>query len=204
MDHDTPIEKALAAIVRLLAGVEADWVLGGSTGLMLRGLPLQAAPNDIDLYVDDNEYDQIYERLKPFASDTKQLSECGNYRSVLSHFVIEGIPVELVGGFVVRANGCRYVTEVSSLLKPYSELFAVRDAEDSGLYVPVVPVAHELWFNMLRSREDRITLLMDHYIKDESRHEEARRLLEKRNVLTVEAKKQLSQRLASRQAGAVK
>jgi len=203
MNKDTSIEKALAAIVRLLADVEADWVLGGSSGLMLRGLPLQARPNDIDLYVDDNDYDQIYERLKPFASDIRQLSECGNYRSILSHFVIEGISVELVGGFVVRANGCRYVTEVSSLLKPYSDLYPVKDAEDM-LYVPVVPVAHELWFNMLRSREDRITLIMDYYIKDESRHEEARRLLERRNVLTVEAKRQMSQRLASRQAGAAK
>ncbi|MCM3627442.1 hypothetical protein M3194_08695 [Paenibacillus glycanilyticus] len=203
MNHHTPIENALAAIVRALAGVEAAWVLGGSSGLLLRGVPLPAMPNDIDLYVDDDDYDQIYEILKPFATDAKLLSECGNYRSVLSHFIVEGISVELVGGFIVRADGSRYITEVRTLLNPHSESFAVKDAE--GVWdVRVVPLAHELWFNLLRRREDRIAMIIDHYMKDETRHEEARRLIEKRNVLTVEARKQMHQRLAYRQAGAVK
>lgn len=202
-NDNTQMENALAAIVRALDGVEAAWVLGGSTGLMLRGIPLPAAPNDIDLYADDDNYDQVYERLRPFASDAKELSECGNYRSVLSHFVVEGIPVELVGGFTVRSNGCRYVTEVSSLLKPCSELLAIRDGEGER-HVPVVPLAHELWFNLLRGREDRLEIIADHYMKDETRHEEARRLIESRNVLTVEARKQMSRRLSYRQAGVVK
>ncbi|WP_336786779.1 hypothetical protein [Paenibacillus sp. MMO-177] len=203
MNKDRSIDNALAAIVRLLEGAHADWVLGGSAGLMLRGLPLPEQPNDIDLYADDEDYDLIYERLQPYASDTKELSECGNYRSFLSHFVIEGIPVELVGGFVVRAEGCRYVTEVRTLLKPYSEQYVVRNGQEE-LYVPVVPLAHELWFNKLRQREDRLEMIADHYIKEESRHEAARKLLEQRNVFTIEARQQMIQRLSRKQAGAAK
>ncbi|ACT01051.1 hypothetical protein [Paenibacillus sp. JDR-2] len=203
MNKDITIENALAAIVRLLEGAHADWVLGGSAGLMLRGLPLQDKPNDIDLYADDEDYDLIYERLKPYASDTKELSECGNYRSILSHFVIEGVPVELVGGFVVRAERSRYITEVRKLLKPYSEQFVVRNGQEEQ-HVPVVPLAHELWFNRLRQREDRLQMIVDHYIKEESRHEAARLLLEQRNVFTIEARKQMNQRLSGKQAGAAK
>ncbi|NIK67702.1 hypothetical protein [Paenibacillus sp. BK720] len=203
MNKQTAIENALAAIVRALEGVGADWVLGGSAGLMLRGLPLSAKPNDIDLYADDADYDLLYERLKPYAADTKQLSECGNYRSVLSHYVIEGIPVELVGGFVVRAEGCRYVTEVRELLKPFSEQLAVMKGQEE-LYVPVVPLAHELWFNWMRQREDRLQIVVDRYMQEESRHEAARLLLEQRNVFTIEARKQMSRRLSRKQAGAAK
>jgi hypothetical protein len=54
---------------------------------------------------------------------------------------------------------------------------------------------------VLRNREDRIQLIVEHYVMDPSRHERLRLQLEKRNVLTVEAKKQLTQRLADRQAG---
>jgi hypothetical protein len=200
MGKRTQIESALAAIVQALNGTTAAWVAGGSTGLMLRGLPLPAEPNDIDLYTDDEDYDLIYERLEPYAADTKHLSECGSYRSMLSHFVIEGVSVELVGGFVVRAKGCRYVTEVQSLLGPSSELVVIQH-EGRDIAVPVVPLAHELWFNVLRNREDRIQLIVEHYIMDPSRHETLRLQLEKRNVLTVEAKKQLTQRLADSQAG---
>ncbi|WP_248756333.1 hypothetical protein [Paenibacillus sp. ATY16] len=203
MNKEISIENSLAAIVRLLEGTRAEWVLGGSAGLMLRGLPLRDKPNDIDLYADDEDYDLIYERLKPYASDTKELSECGNYRSILSHFVIEGIPVELVGGFVVRSEGSRYITEVRKLLKPYSEQFVVKNGQEE-LYVPVVPLAHELWFNKLRQREDRLQLIVDHYIKEESLHEAARLLLEQRNVFTLETKKQMNQRLSGKQAGAPK
>ncbi|GLX68992.1 hypothetical protein [Paenibacillus glycanilyticus] len=198
-NNSTSIDKALAAIVRALDGVEAAWVLGGSSGLLLRGLPLPEEPNDIDLYTDDADYDLLYERLTPYATDVKQLSECGNYRSVLSHFLVEGIPVELVGGFVVRANGCRYQTEVRSVLKPYSECFTLID---EGVSVPVVPLAHELWFNMLRGREDRLALIMNHYIKNVSLHEEARNTLEARNLLTVQAKKRMNEQLIYCQAGA--
>lgn len=200
MGKRNQIESALAAIVQALKGTNAAWVVGGSTGLMLRGLPLPDAPNDIDLYTDDEDYDLIYDRLKSYSVDTKQLSECGSYRSILSHFVIKGVSVELVGGFVVRAKGCRYMTEVRSLLNPSSEQVVIQ-YEGQETSIPVVPLAHELWFNVLRNREDRIQLIVEHYIKDYSRHEAVRLQLEKRNVLTVEEKKQVTKRLVESQAG---
>ncbi|MFX3633497.1 MAG: nucleotidyltransferase domain-containing protein [Candidatus Pristimantibacillus sp.] len=183
MDVRGRIESALTSIVRVTNGSEVSWIVGGSAGLMLRGLKLSSEPRDLDIYSDDADFDRLYDMLQPFAVDKPLLDESGIYRSKLCHFHIDGVSVELVGGFVVKAHGCRYETEVATLLLPYSD--SVYVSEDAT--VPVVPLAHELWFNVLRDRPDRSQLIIEAYRADEKSHQEALAQLEKRNHLSEEA-----------------
>ncbi|GGG57574.1 hypothetical protein [Paenibacillus radicis (ex Gao et al. 2016)] len=192
------IESGLAAVAQLGSGI--DWVVGGSTGLMLRGLPLTSEPRDLDLYIDDADFDRLYNLLRPYAVDSPVVSVTDIYRSTLCHFELEGVSVELVGGFVVSAHGCRYETKVSELLKPLAERVIV----DGKYFVHTVPLAHELWFNVLRDRPDRYQLIMDAYIQDEARHEEALKQLESHNTFTPEMVKKVHQMIADKRTGVLR
>lgn len=181
------IEAALALIAERAKNSGLAWVVGGSAGLMLGGLPLASEPRDLDLYIDDAEFDRLYLLLQSYAIDEPVLSETGMYRSQLCHFVIEGIEVELVGGFVVRAQESVYATEVAELLKPLSMPVKLR----SGQNVYVVPLAHELWFNVLRDRSDRYELIIEAFANSLSEHWGALEQLERRNTLAPALKRKL-------------
>lgn len=143
-------EQALIELARRLAGCGVSWVVGGSTGLALRGAELGRQPRDLDIYADAADVAAIHATLANVAMDGPVVSETDRYRSVLSHYDIGGTIVELVGGFTVSALGSVYRTDVNGLLYPSGDFFYV--AEEA---VRLVPLGHELIFNLLREREDR-------------------------------------------------
>ncbi|MBD2869645.1 nucleotidyltransferase family protein [Paenibacillus arenilitoris] len=198
MTDNEPIHEALAAIVHATASPGASWVVGGSAGLMLRGLPLAAEPRDLDIYCDDEDVALIYEALRQYAVDEPELSVTGMYRSRLCHFHIKGIQVELVGGFQVTADGCRYVTDVKNLLIPYGDVVSFGDGSREAA---VVPLAHELWFNRLRGREDRVALIANAFAAAPGRHEEALEAIEAGNSFTAAAKSGVRRLIGLREAG---
>ncbi|WP_338551740.1 hypothetical protein [Paenibacillus sp. KS-LC4] len=195
------IEQALASIAQLTAGSGAPWVVGGSAGLMLRGAALTSEPRDLDLYTDEADVDCLHALLQPFATDIPVLDETGIYRSRLSHYLIDGVTVELVGGFVVRAHDSCYETQVRSLLLPYAEQMTVRGGSALAATVTVVPLAHELWFNVLRDRRDRYELIIEAYCEDEVRHSPALEQLESRNQLSAALKAQVRRWIAEQRVG---
>jgi hypothetical protein len=58
--------------------------------------------------------------------------------------------VEAVGGFSVHKNGSHYYAEAAYFLQQYALKVDVQ-----GTVFAVMPLAHELLFNMLRDRPDR-------------------------------------------------
>jgi len=152
MDSESKIERALCGIADRLAGAGIAWVVGGSAGLMLRGLPLPAPPRDLDLYADPADAKAMHEALAIWAVDRPVRSVTERYESILSHYRVEDVNVELVGGFVVADRGCRYEVRVREVLLPETES---RILEPCGAGAAIVPLAHELWFNWLRGRRDR-------------------------------------------------
>ncbi|MFD0586892.1 hypothetical protein ACFQZE_02665 [Paenibacillus sp. GCM10027627] len=188
------IHGALAVIIN--SAGQAGWVLGGSSGLMLRGLALDIPPRDIDLYCDDQEAEAIHRSLSGYATDEPVISETDIYRSRLSHYSIGGVSVELVGGFQVAASGCFYKVEVKKVLIPYGEQMAIQacDGQD-GLRMRVVPLAHELWFNALRGREDRVELVAGAMAHDPASHAEALAAIEQGNEFSLEMKESVHRRL---------
>ncbi|WP_168119167.1 hypothetical protein [Paenibacillus sp. HB172176] len=175
MDDCSQIHHALAAIAN--NAESGAWILGGSAGLLLRGLPLVEAPNDIDIYCDREDVTGLHEGLKEFAVDAPEYSETKLYKSWLSHYVIDDVRVELVGGFQVASEGCRYLTKVKGLLIPYSGKAEV-SASSSAKEIPIVPLAHELWFNRMRDRMDRVSVICEAFAAQPWMHEAALRAVE--------------------------
>lgn len=149
------IHEAIA-IIDHAVGQQAAWIIGGSTGLMLRGMQLGKLPRDLDLYADAEDARLIHDALRPYAIDGPLVSDGGIYCSILSHYNIAGVHVELVGAFVVQAQATRYDVQVRGLLLPHAAWVQPEGAQRA---VPLVPLIHELLFNVLRERDDRIALI---------------------------------------------
>jgi hypothetical protein len=112
MDH-LYAAAAIAELAGRLEGCGALWVIGGSTGLAMRGAEMGRAPRDLDIYADDEDAARIHLRLAEYAIDTPALSATERYRSILSHYSITGTSVELVGDFRIQAEGSLYRTEAA-------------------------------------------------------------------------------------------
>lgn len=198
MTENERIQKALATIIKATQSSNTSWIVGGSAGLMLRDLPLQSEPNDLDIYCDEEDIDSIYELLKAYATDEPTISVSEIYRSKLCHFTIHEVQVELVGGFHVSAYDCQYVTNVKGLLLAYAEQV---ELFDESLEVNIVPLAHELWFNALRGRKDRVQLIIEAFTDAPAIHENALQAIEAYNSLTATAKLSIRRWIREREAG---
>lgn len=145
---------SLEQLVRLLQPLEeqSPWLLGGSCGLLLHGVKLDKAPRDIDLYTDEIRIEHIHGQLasKLPVLDYPVLDETRTYRSTLSHYQLDAYTVELVGGFEVRARESYYRVHVEPVLYPAASVYALEAGN-----VHLMPLAHELIFNLLRDRPDR-------------------------------------------------
>jgi hypothetical protein len=142
--------KAIREIASLLQNLAGDWIIGGSSGLLLQGVALTSEPRDLDIYTDERFVGIIASALQKYAVDQPHFSETSMYSSILSHYRIEGVQIELVGNFVVNSGGSSYHTEVSKVMKQFN---AVTALDDRVIYL--TPLAHELVFNILRDRADR-------------------------------------------------
>ncbi|MFC5531736.1 nucleotidyltransferase domain-containing protein [Cohnella yongneupensis] len=184
---------ALKRLAELLDGCGAGWVVGGSTGLALRGAKLDQAPRDLDIYADREAVPVIHARLAAYAIDVPSDNETERYRSVLSHYRLDDTIVELVGDFRVVARGSTYRTEVGQSLYPYGD-----PVEAAGTTVKLVPLGHELIFNLLRDRMDRARLAGQLIAADASRQLPILQALIDRNQLTDDVAR-LAMRLAQGQ-----
>jgi len=171
-----PIASALAEAAGRWNGLERPWLVGGSCGLVLHGVRVASEPRDLDVYVDAPDAPLFHRAMSPFAVDEQQPSETALYRSILSHYRVGGVLLELVAGFEVRTAGAEYRVEVPDLLASH----ALR-TDAGGAPVGVMPLAHELAFNMLRGREDRYTAVAEAMCRDPARHIAALRLILARN-----------------------
>lgn len=150
MNLSESILQALATLHDRLKPLEAKWLVGGSCGLLLQGVPIGREPRDLDVYMDESGVKPFYDYLADLAVDLPQFSRTPIYESILSHYAFTGVQLEAVGGFRVRSEGAEYRVEVGSLLAGCGFQAAVE-----GRSIPLMPLAHELAFNMLRGRPDR-------------------------------------------------
>jgi hypothetical protein len=155
------ILQALAQIRSLLHTKQVDWLVGGSCGLLLQEVDITQPPRDLDIYVDAVGASIIYDAMQPFAVDQLVRSHTTIYSSVLSHFHINHIQVEVVGGFEIQALQSDYRVEVSQLLLKYSTTYRVGECE-----IGLMPLAHELIFNILRQRPDRYLAIAAKMLSD--------------------------------------
>lgn len=168
MTHPLPprIERALAAAADRWAGVAASWLVGGSCGLAFHGVQTLAPPRDVDIYVDAVGAAELHRAMADLAVDEQEYNETPRYRSVLSHYRVEEVTIELVAGFEVRRDGALYRVRIDDVLLPYATERAFGNAK-----LQVMPLAHEFMFNVLRERPDRYQAIADRMRgADQERH----------------------------------
>ncbi|WP_262416598.1 hypothetical protein [Paenibacillus sp. CGMCC 1.18879] len=126
------------------------WMLGGSCSLLLQNVPLKAAPHDIDLYAEATAADKLHEALRTYAVGELSEDYSRGCYSLMGHYVIEGYPLELVCGFKVCSGHSIYLVE-TELLRNYAAI----GSHPGMAGIRLMPLAHELIFNVLRERSDR-------------------------------------------------
>lgn len=170
-----PLTRALFELSERLEGCSDLWLVGGSTGLLLQDVEIGSIPRDLDVYVDEPS-SGVHELLKDAALDQPEFSRTARYRSTLSHYSLHGVTVELVAGFEVQVPGACYrvrIRERTAALAPRYLL--------EGRTVLLMPLAHELLFNMLRDRPDRYLAIAESMNRDRKTHVPALRALLKGN-----------------------
>lgn len=144
------LKQAMLEVKHRLGDQMQHCLVGGSSGLLLQGVQLDAPPRDLDIYLDLPYMDQIFPLLHSLCLDKPRWDETEMYRSYLSHYQLDDITLELVADFEVRNGNSEYKVKIDQTLKPYSQTCLV-SAEPFQL----MPLAHEFVFNILRERPDR-------------------------------------------------
>lgn len=134
----------------LLKVPDVRWLIGGSCGLLFQNVDIGRSPRDLDIYVDDSDVTAVHTSLLDYSVDAPIYSETPIYASILSHYQIDGNAVEVVGDFRVNALHSSYQVEASYLWENHSHSVMIYEQE-----VKMMPLAHELLFNLLRNRPDR-------------------------------------------------
>lgn len=145
------LSETVGRIAERLNETGRPWLLGGSCGLALQQVETAAPPRDIDLYADAPDVPALHRQLSRLADSATEpeWSETPIYRSLLGRYRFGRVQAELVGGFRVRTADAVYMTETAALSE-----HAVR-VRLGGAEIRLMPLAHELVFNWLRSRPDR-------------------------------------------------
>ncbi|WP_088833436.1 hypothetical protein [Paenibacillus tyrfis] len=146
-----PLKEIFSELAVHTRGSDSIWLVGGSTGLLLQGVQLDALPRDLDLYADRSNAEDLHLALRRYATDDQTESETPIYRSILSHYEMNGVKVELVGAFEVRAMESEYRVEAAYLAQTHAPAVPYSEGET----VRLMPLVHELVFNVLRDRPDR-------------------------------------------------
>lgn len=194
------LREALRIIHGLTAGTGCTWLVGGSTGLMLQGVSLAALPRDLDLYADRTDALDIHCKLSAYAVDGQSENAGGLYRSLLSHYEIAGVPVELVGGFEVFAQDSEYKVEARDWAASWAERHdpdGAVDAGSGGASLLLMPLAHELLFNVMRERADRYEAIAAHCRSvNPRRHQLALKSLLERQQISLPLRRRLERLLS--------
>ncbi len=144
------MQYALQMAARCLNSTDRVWLVGGSCSLLLQGVEVLSPPRDIDLYADMNSVITLHTAMEQWSTDHQVLNKSGLYSSILSHYELNETQIELVGDFRVAAKGSQYTVEVEHRLHPHAH-----GIELDGIQMYLMPLSHELIFNLLRDRADR-------------------------------------------------
>lgn len=167
----TPLNETLTSALQKLKAIDppsTTWLLGGSCALLLQRVALDKEPQDIDIYANEEDAIRLQEQWEQWSMDQSEWNETSMYRSLLSHYQIGAATVELVGEFHVRTSWCSYHTTVRDGLDQHAILW-----KEEGMEIRLMPLSHELVFNLLREREDRFLPIANAMEAEPEKHQRA-------------------------------
>jgi hypothetical protein len=132
----TPFLTALHIIVDRLQNAPADWVVTGSLGMALQGVPLE--PHDIDLQTDEPGAYVLEERLREYVVRPVVFRPSERIRSHFGALMIEGLKVEIMGDVEKLLPG------ESAWIRPPDMQQVRRWVELDGLTIPVMDLEYEV------------------------------------------------------------
>jgi hypothetical protein len=189
-----PLVPTITTIhTQLMQAPGVRWLIGGSCGLLMQNVDIGRSPRDLDIYVDRNDVSAIHSSLQDYSVDTPVYSQTSIYASILSHYQIHGDAVEVVGDFKVQALDSFYQVEAAYLWEDHSYTAVIGNHE-----VKVMPLAHELLFNLMRNRPDRYEAIYHTMIAAPELHMPTLNALLQRNSWGLAFEKRLGELIDSR------
>lgn len=128
------IINALRIAFDLIIDQKINWVLTGSTSLVIQGVEVNV--NDIDIITDEKGAWAIDRLLEEYRVQPPNLSETEKYRSYFGVYKIGDIKLEVMGQFQCRLEGERWS-------EPY-EIHRVIYKEFEGMNLPLLSLKQEL------------------------------------------------------------
>ena len=144
--------RALRKILSMLKDQPVEWVLTGSTGMALHGMPLPV--HDIDLQTGREGAYAIQQRLAEYIVTPVRWVESELIRSHLGLFQIDGVPVELMGALQkCLADGTWEEPVRVALHRQWLEF--------DGLPLPVLSLEYEYIAYLKLARLDKAAQIRD-------------------------------------------
>ena len=142
--------NVLRQIHARLFNTDVNWVVTGSLGFALQGVPVQ--PNDIDLQTDKAGAYEIECRFSDVVIRKVQFSATERIRSHFGALQIDGIEVEIMGD--IQKRGAENIWEEIVNPAHYRQM-----VEIEGLLVPVLSLEYEYQAYLKFGRVERAQML---------------------------------------------
>jgi hypothetical protein len=129
--------KILGLLHDTLSPVSKNWMLIGSASLYLHGLPVN--PQDIDVLCDTATAIKFEARLSSYRIETNITSGKDKFRSHFSQYIINGIPVEVMGDLLVNTptgwvNLWKMITQPQAILLGKNYFFVPNLTDQLKIY----------------------------------------------------------------------
>lgn len=172
------LAEALHSLSAIWSRQNEHWIVGGSCALLVQGVELDGPPRDIDVYADLPTAKSLDMTSPGERLSQQRVDSSGNYVSLLSHYQVQGFQIELVGGFEILAAGAMYRLEVDQILLAYTDRLIM----NNNHILHLMPLSHELMFNILRDRPDRYEKIAEVMKRHPEKHIPLLKTLLDRNV----------------------
>jgi hypothetical protein len=142
--------SVLRKLVLRLEGCTHDWVVTGSVGMALQGMPVEV--HDIDLQTDRKGAYEIERLLKEYVVEPVRYRESNRIRSHLGKLEIESIRMEIIGDVQKRIDESAWEAPVT--VEAYRQW-----VEMEGMRVPVLSLAYEYQAYLRLGRTEKAEML---------------------------------------------
>lgn len=142
--------KVLHRINARLSNTSVKWVVTGSLGFALQGIPVK--PNDIDIQTDKDGVYDIESCFSEFVTKKVVFSSTGRIRSHFGELMIDGIKVEIMGDIQKRLENGSW--ESPGNLEHHKRVVKVE-----GMQVPVLSLEYEYHAYLKLGRTEKAEML---------------------------------------------
>lgn len=144
--------NVLKKIYSQLKDKNINWVVTGSLGFALQGVPVE--PNDIDIQTDREGAYEIERIFSEFVSKKVKFSSAERIRSHFGELIIDGIKVEIMGDIQKRLEDGNWEEPVN--LERYK-----RFVEVEGMKIPVLSLEYEYQAYLKLGRIEKAKILKE-------------------------------------------